>query len=89
MKPIKFDQNFIDKLKKLKTQNSTLFSKIHKQLSLFKENPRHPSLRTHQLKGKLKNVFSISVDRSFRLVYVKNGEYLFFDLGFHSQIYKD
>ncbi|HPS40781.1 MAG TPA: type II toxin-antitoxin system mRNA interferase toxin, RelE/StbE family [Candidatus Woesebacteria bacterium] len=89
MKPIKFDQNFINKLKKLKNQNPTLYFKVYKQLSLFKENPRHPSLRTHELKGKLKNVFSISVDRSFRLVYIKNGEYLFFDLGFHSQIYKD
>jgi len=89
MKPIKFDQNFINKLQKLKKQNPTLYFKIHKQLSLFKENPRHPSLRTHQLKGKLKNVFSISVDRSFRLVYIKNGEYLFFDFGFHSQIYRD
>lgn len=89
MKPITFDQNFINKLQKLKTQNSILYFKIHKQLSLFQENPRHPSLRTHQLKGKLKNVFSISVDKSFRLVYVKNGKYLFFDLGFHNQIYKD
>lgn len=89
MKPIKFDQNFINKLQKIKIQNSILYFKIHKQLSLFKENPIHPSLRTHQLKGKLKNVFSISIDRSFRLVYIKNGEYLFFDLGFHSQIYKD
>lgn len=89
MKPIKFDQGFIDKLKKLKTKNPTLYFKIHKQLSLFKENPKHPSLRTHQLKGKLKNVFSISISRSFRLIYTKNGEYLFFDLGFHSQIYRD
>ena len=89
MKPIKFDQNFINKLQKLKKQNAPLYSKIHKQLSLFKENLEHPSLRTHQLKGKLKNVFSISINKSFRLVYIKNGEYLFFDLGFHSQIYKN
>ena len=89
MKRVSFDQEFIKKLKVLKLRNPRIYTKIHKQLLLFQVDPRHPSLRTHQLQGKLQNVFSISINKSFRLVYLSNGEYLFFDLGFHSQIYRE
>jgi mRNA-degrading endonuclease YafQ of YafQ-DinJ toxin-antitoxin module len=37
---------------------------------------------------KLQNSWSISVTRSFRLIYVVDKEYYFFDLGYHSEIYK-
>ncbi|NLG06357.1 MAG: type II toxin-antitoxin system mRNA interferase toxin, RelE/StbE family [Candidatus Pacebacteria bacterium] len=85
---ISFSQNFYRKLKNIKRRNPELFKKINSQLLLFAENPRHPSLRHHKLKGKLQNSWSISVTKSFRLIYMVDEEYYFFDLGFHSEIYK-
>ena len=85
---ISFSQNFYQKLKFIKRKNPQLFKKISKQLLLFSSDPRHPSLRHHKLKGKLKNSWSISVTKSFRLIYMVDKEYYFFDLGYHSEIYK-
>lgn len=41
----------VDKeLKKIKRKDSKLSKQIEKQLALFIENPKHPSLRIHQKK---------------------------------------
>jgi mRNA-degrading endonuclease YafQ of YafQ-DinJ toxin-antitoxin module len=54
--------------------------------SLFKENPFHPSLRLHKLKGKLEGLWSISIDRKNRIIFdaLENGEILFVSIGGHS-----
>lgn len=56
---------------------------------LFKENPFHPSLRLHKLQGKLEGLWSISVDKSYRIIFKveKDGVILFISIGRHS-IYK-
>jgi Txe/YoeB family toxin of Txe-Axe toxin-antitoxin module len=46
-----------------------LFVKIQKQLKQFQTDPFHNSLRVHKLKGKLKSVWSISIDRKHRALY--------------------
>ncbi len=88
MKAIEFSNELNKKLKLISHKDRKLFKKIEKQLLLFEENPRHPSLRLHKLKGNLQNVWSISIDRSYRMVYTeqKNSIY-FFDIGTHSEIY--
>ncbi len=64
--------------------------KAAKAEALFSENPLHPSLRLHKLKGKFKKVWSISLDRSYRILFKpqKEGEILFFSIGKHS-IYEE
>lgn len=47
------------------------------------------SLRLHKLKGKLKNVWSISIDSDYRMLYIDNDCIYFFDFGTHNQIYKN
>jgi len=65
-----------------------LFKKIQRQFVVFKSNPRHPSLRLHKLRGNLKNVWSLSVSVNYRILFVKNAKYYFFDMGTHDQVYK-
>ncbi len=75
-------------LKKIKKKNHPLSQKIEKQLLLFKVNHMHPSLRIHKLSGH-DNVWSISIDKSERMLYTFNeSSAYFFDIGTHEQVYK-
>ncbi len=46
-----------------------LKQKAKKCIRLFEENPKHPSLKTHALDGKLDGYYSFSVDYETRIVF--------------------
>lgn len=76
-------------LKRLKRKDPKTFDLVKKQLSLFESNPKHPSLRTHKLSGKLNNVWSLSIGLKLRLLYfIKNGEAWGYMIGTHDEVYK-
>lgn len=84
-----FSSEVITELKKIKQKHPLLFKKIQKQVKIFQENIKHPSLRTHKLKGNLINTWSISVEGNFRMIYtVKNNEAIFFKIGNHDEVYR-
>lgn len=77
-------------LAKIKRSDSKLAGRIEKQLALFASNPTHPSLRLHKLAGKLENMWSISITKSIRMIYIlmdHDGAY-FFDMGSHDEVYR-
>ena len=89
MKDILLSPKFFKKLKALKHKDERLTELIKKQLKLFKSSPKHHSLRLHKLQGNLKNTWSISINKSFRIIFTDNTEaYYFIDLGFHDDIYE-
>ena len=88
MKHVVFSPTFVKKLKTLSIKDKNLLIKIKKQLHLFQLNPQHPSLRLHKLKGDLKDVWSISVTKSFRIIFEDSNTYYFFDMGEHTYIYR-
>lgn len=53
--------------------------------AIFADNPFDKSLRTHKLKGKLKEYWSFSVNYSYRIVFMFIGknEVIFYDIGDH------
>ena len=83
-------RSFLRKYKKLLKQNPRLREKIKNQLSIFQDNPNHPSLRLHKLQGKMITDWSISVGQDLRLIFtnVKDG-ILLVDIGKHEEVYKD
>jgi len=84
-----FSTEVTSELKKIKQKQPLLFKKLQKQLKIFKEDVKHPSLRTHKLKGKLANTWSISVEGNVRLIYtIKNNEAIFFKIGSHDEVYR-
>jgi len=87
---IRFSKDFIKLLDKIKNKDKNLADQINKQLKLFIKEPRHLSLRTYELIGKLKNRWSISVSKSLRMIYIllKNDEAYFIVLGRHDEVYK-
>ncbi len=55
-------------------------------MSLFAKNPRHPSLKTHKLKGARQDQYSFWVEGNLRIVYVFNGhEVIFTDILTHDE----
>ncbi|MEK7572031.1 MAG: type II toxin-antitoxin system mRNA interferase toxin, RelE/StbE family [Patescibacteria group bacterium] len=84
-----FSTELTNDLKKLKQKQPLLFKKIQKQLKTFKENIKHPSLRTHKLKGNLADTWSISIEGNVRLIYtIENNEAIFFNIGNHDNVYR-
>ena len=81
-------------LQKLEKSEPRIFAKTQKKLNLFRNNPRHPSLRTHKLGGNLANSYSISVDISLRITYLvkaeKDGKKIavIMDIGTHDEVYR-
>lgn len=60
--------------------------KACKMERLFRANPFHPSLRLHKLKGKLEGLWSLSIDRKYRIIFkpLENGVLLFVSVGMHA-----
>jgi addiction module RelE/StbE family toxin len=75
--------------KQLITLPKHIQKKAVKSEILFRENPLHPSLRLHKLNGKMNMLWSISIDKSYRIIFeiLDNGDILFMNIGRHS-IYK-
>lgn len=83
---IHYSKKFIKELKKLPEQIVKIAAKKEK---LFKDNPLHPSLRLHEMHGKLGGIWSISITGGYRIIFerMKNGDILFISTGKHD-IYK-
>lgn len=47
-----------------------LNKKFDKQLTLFKENPKHPSLNTERLEPKQLKIYSFRIDRKYRAIFI-------------------
>jgi len=67
-----------------------LLSQYKKTLKLLEINPNHPSLRIHPLKGKLKDLYSISINISYRITLeflVEGKEIILVNVGHHDAVY--
>jgi addiction module toxin, RelE/StbE family len=86
---IYLSKDFIKAFKKVTKNNFLLKDKIKNKINFFSENPRHPSLRLHKLKGKMIENWSFSVEGDIRIIftYIDDGV-LFVDIGSHKEVYK-
>ena len=65
-------------------------TKAEKQERLFRVNPFHPSLHTEKIEPRAREVWSIRVDRRYRIFFrfVERNTALFLTIGPHDWIYK-
>ncbi len=71
---IKKSNLYLRDISKLKLD---LSSQIDKILNLFEGNPNHPSLHNKNIKCKrAENLFSIRVNKQYRILYLKYDEYI-------------
>lgn len=82
VKQIYYSSDFIKQFHRLSEPIKKLSIKKEK---IFRDNPLHPSLRLHALKGKLSGLFSISVTLNFRVIFKRmpNGDIVFISVGRH------
>lgn len=79
----RFEKDFIDLPSKLRT-------KAVKKIKLFENDCFNSTLSIHKLKGIIKNFWSFSVDRNYRVIFrfLPNWEVIYYRIGSHS-IYKE
>ncbi|MDO8583209.1 MAG: type II toxin-antitoxin system mRNA interferase toxin, RelE/StbE family [bacterium] len=85
----KFSPSVQKELKKIHQKDEKLTNRIEKQIALFEENSKHPSLRTHKLSGTMDNMWNISITTSIRMVYVllDKSNVIFVKIGTHDEVY--
>lgn len=56
-----------------------------RKVILFENNPYHPSLNTHKLKGSLFGYWSFYVNKNYRVLFrfLENNEVVYYDLDTH------
>lgn len=82
---VSYSKNFV---KQAKLLSPATRKKLLVRIEIFNENPLHPTLRNHQLKGKYKEYRSIDVTGDIRALYLqKDNEAIFDTVGTHSQLY--
>jgi len=75
--------NFLKKHREIK-------ERYFKTLMLLEENPFHPSLRLHKLKGQLTDLYSVSINISYRITIdfiIEENSIIPINIGSHDDVY--
>jgi addiction module RelE/StbE family toxin len=82
VKTITYHPDFLRDLRRLP---ETTVQRAIKAEERFRDNPMHPSLRMHALKGKLAGLWSISLTRRDRIIFQRmdDGTVMFLSVGAH------
>jgi len=90
MPEIIFTESYEKRAKRFLSLHPELKTQYAKTLLLLSANPSHPSLRLHKLKGKLEEVFSVSINISYRITLhfiVKKDQMIPINIGKHNEVY--
>ena len=86
---IAFSSSFKRAFKKSVAGNASVETRFWERVELFKSNPFDPKLRTHKLSGKLKDLWSFSIEYDLRVIFSFAGQerIIFVDIGSHKEVY--
>lgn len=86
---VSFSSSFCRAFKKRIKGNIKLESRFWAKLEVFTDNPFDSSLRTHKLSGKLKDLWSFSVEYDQRVIlyFTDEENVVFIDIGNHDEVY--
>jgi mRNA-degrading endonuclease YafQ of YafQ-DinJ toxin-antitoxin module len=85
-----YTDSYIKRAKKFITKHPELISQYQKTLKLLELNPNHPSLRLHKLHGKLSELYSVSINISYRIsldFLIEDNKIIPVDIGSHDVVY--
>ena len=89
MKSINFNPETLKHLNDIRKMDNKFYKRILKQLNLLRQNPKAKSLRLHKVSLEVKNSWSISINKSFRMIYTETEEeYYFYKIGTHDEVYR-
>ncbi|MDJ1177376.1 type II toxin-antitoxin system YafQ family toxin [Roseofilum sp. BLCC_M91] len=86
---VSFSSAFKRAFKKRIKGNEDKESKFWQKLEMFTLDPYDPRLKTHKLSGKLKDLWSFTVDYDERVLFyfTEDGQATFVDIGSHDEVY--
>ncbi len=85
-----FTGSYEKKAKKFIKKHPEIKSQYKKTLQLLEINPSHPSLRLHKLDGKLSELYSASINISYRItleIIINDDEIIPVNVGTHNDVY--
>jgi len=85
-----FSEHYQRLEKRFLKRHPDLRNRYHKTLVLLEQDPFHPSLRLHALKGRLTGLHSISINLQFRITLeleVREREIVLVNIGSHGEVY--
>lgn len=85
-----YTESYIKRAKKFFKKNPLLLTQYKKTLKLMEINPYHPSLRLHKLKGKLSELYSVSINITYRICIdfiIQQDQIILINIGTHDEIY--
>jgi len=89
MTEVAFSSSFKRAFKRKIKGNSLLETRFWERLEIFQNNPFDQTLRTHKLSGRLKDLWSFTIEYDLRVVFpfLDGDRALFVDIGTHQEVY--
>ena len=90
MAEIIYTDSYLKRAKRFIKKHPELISQYGKTLKLLELNPNHPTLRLHKLHGKLSELYSVSINISYRIsIYflIDRDKIVPVDIGSHADVY--
>jgi len=85
-----YTETYIKRAKNFLNKHPEIISQYKKTLKLIEINIFHPSLRFHKLKGRLSDLYSVSINISYRICIdfiIKENTVIPIDIGKHDDVY--
>ncbi|AHJ14053.1 type II toxin-antitoxin system RelE/ParE family toxin [Sulfurospirillum multivorans] len=87
---IRLSESYKKRLRKFIQSHKDMAVRYEKTLRILQENPYHPSLRLHKLKGNLSEYYSISINIEYRIIMdfmIVDEVIILLDIGAHDEVY--
>jgi len=88
---ILYTHTYVKRAEKFIKKHPEILKQYEKTLKLLEINPFHPSLRLHQLQGKLSELYSVSINISYRIsidFIIDEDRIIPIDVGTHDEVYR-
>jgi len=85
-----YTDSYIKRAVKFFKKHPELISQYEKILKLLEANPSHPSLKLHKLRGKMSELYSVSINISYRICIdflIDDDKTIPVDIGTHDDVY--
>ncbi len=87
-----FTPAYEKRVKRFFKKHSDIRKQYDKTIRLMEVDPFHPSLRIHSLSGKLKDLYSISININYRIsieFLIEDKQIIPISIGTHDEVYKN
>jgi addiction module RelE/StbE family toxin len=85
-----YTESYLRRARRFFKKHPELIGQYAKVLRLLEANPSHPSLRLHKLSGRLSDLYSVSINISYRMCIeflIENDRIIPVDIGSHDEVY--